>query len=141
MQDYGAKYAIQYKDLSKRDPNDIGMSSGFGTLKTHISGVVSKSAAAGALTIVEVPHGLGYRPSFNGYFRDPTNGEVYPIASGFEDVSFNRSGSVVNVHGKSNNYNLVLAIYNTTAGALGVDIFYEVFYEDLVSEPIFISPF
>ncbi len=138
---YGAKYAIKYKDLNKKDPNDIGFSSGFGTLKTHISGIKSVAAAANSLTTVEVPHGLNYRPAFNGYFKDPVSGEVYAIAAGFEDVRFNGSGSVVNVHGKTNNYNLVLSVYNITGGTLNVDIFYEVFYEDLVSEPKFISPF
>jgi hypothetical protein len=135
LQLYGIKYAIPGKSLEDNNPKSIGFTSGIPTLKDQVSGILSKQAAASSLTTVEVPHGLPYRPAFNGWFRDPSNGEVYAVASGFDDVTFNRSGSVVNVHMSSNNYNLVFAIYNTTGAAKNVDIFYEAFIDDLVSEP------
>jgi hypothetical protein len=136
VQDYGVRYALPNKDLKKKDPDDIGFSSSFNTLKTFVSGVVSKTATHGALTSLQVPHGLGYRPAFNAYFRDTLSGEVYPVASGFENTEFNRSGSEINVHAKSDNYNLNFDIWNDNSTTdKGIDIYYEVFYEDLTTEP------
>lgn len=136
-EDYGIKYAVTQKSLEDRDPHSVGYSSTDVTLKKLTSGVVSISTPNTTLTTLEIPHGLGYRPAFNAYFRDPLNGEVYPVSSGFESVDFNRLGSVANVHAKSNNYNLVLQAYQNSGSTKGIDIFYEIFYEDLVTEPIF----
>lgn len=139
-QDYGFRYSLPKKNLERRDPQDVGFSSTINTLKTYISGIVSKLATHGTTTTIEVPHGLGYRPAFNGYYRDSTTGEVYQIASGFEANEFSRSATDINVHARSDNYNLTFNIWNDNASLdKNVDIFYEVFYEDLTTEPSFIG--
>jgi hypothetical protein len=135
-QDYGFKYCIPQKSLLNKDEKDIGFSSRYNTLKTHISGLISKSVATNVYTTIEVAHGLPYRPAFNGYYRDTISGEVYPISSGFPDSGSLRSGTNIEVSGKSNNYNLTFTLYNDTGATRNIDIFYEVFYEDLVSDPV-----
>lgn len=135
--EYGFIYATYRKSLNNRNSQDIGFSSLYNTLKTFKSGIISKAVAGSSSDTISVAHGLGYRPAFNAYFRDTLSGEVYPIASGFEDINFGRSGAEINVHGKSDNANVIFVIFNNNAASRNVDIFYEVFYEDLVSEPQF----
>lgn len=138
-QQYGIRFCIPRKTLTKKDFRDLGFSSSLTTLKTFLSGIISKAAPSVTLTTIQVAHGLGYRPAFNGFFRDTLTGEVYAIASGFEDSQFGRVAAEINVHGKSDNYNLTFDIFNNAGVTKNVDIFFEVFYEDLTSEPQYIS--
>lgn len=135
-EDYGFKYSIPEKDLSKKDPNDVGFSSSFNTLKTYISGNISKAAPTGGDTTIEIPHGLGYIPSFNGYFKGGNGaaGEWHPISSGIEDVN-NTVGM------KADSYNLTITITNWSGSTKNIDIFYEIFYENIQEEPRFVNPF
>jgi hypothetical protein len=136
MADDGFKYSLTNQSAEKsHDPKIIGYSSEFTTLKTLKSGYISKACAAGVNTSVEIVHGLKYRPGFNAYFKDTLSGDWYQVMSGFEDVSFGRSGAEISVHAKSNNYNLVLDIFNNNAATRNVDLFYEILYEDLTTEP------
>lgn len=138
MGDYGFKYSIGKKSVvGNVDPKQLGYSSKFGTLKTFLSDKVSVAAAANTFTTKEVQHNLNYRPAFNAYFRDPSNGEVYQVESGFESIQFNRSGAQVNVHAKTDNFNITFVVYNSTGSTKNVDIFFEIFHEDLTTEPVF----
>lgn len=138
MGDYGFKYSTGNKSIiNNSNPLEIGYSSRFQTLKIFKSGKVSSAASAGVNTTVTVAHGLSYRPAFNAYFTDTLTSEYYQIMSGFEDITFTRVASEINVHGKSNNYNLVFVIFNNAASSKNVDIYYDIFVEDLTTEPKF----
>ena len=138
MGDFGFKYSLPLKStLGNNNPKELGYSSKFQTLETFKSGRASKAASAGALTTLEIAHGLPYRPAFNAYYRDTLTGEVYQCMSGFEEESFNRVAAEISVHAKVNNYNLIFSIYNNAASTKNVDVFYEIFIQDLTTEPQF----
>jgi hypothetical protein len=125
---------LVYKSvIGNINPHELGYSSGFNTLKVHKSGMISKAVGGSAYATVQVSHGLLYRPAFNAYYRDTLSGEVYHIMSGFEDIDFGRSGAEIAVHGASNNSEVTFTIFNNNASSRNVDIFYEIFYEDLSS--------
>lgn len=129
---HGLKYSVKgFSALGNTNSRELGYSSRYNTLKTHEKGIKSLVAAAGSNSLT-INHGLRYRPAFNAYFRDTLTGEVYQVMSGFEDVTFSRSGAEINVHAKSTNSTLAFTIYNNTASNKNVDIFYEIFIEDIV---------
>lgn len=133
--DYGFKYALYQKSLANKDPNDIGYSSKYNTLKQWLTGIKSVAAVHQALTTVTIPHGLPYRPTFNAYYRDTLSGNVYAVSSGQEGQSFARQGAEIGCHAKADNYNLTIEVWNNNATTdKNVDVFYEIFYEDLSTE-------
>lgn len=135
-EDYGIKYALPGKSALKNiNPQELGYSSKFKTLQVFKQDTVSYNVAAG-FTTKTINHGLPYRPAFNCYFRDSQTGEIYQTEGGFEDIQFNRSGAHLNVHAKTDNQNITLVIYNSAGANRNVDIFYEIFYQDLTTEPI-----
>lgn len=134
--DYGIKYALSGKKANGNiNPKELGYSSQFNTLKTFKQDTISYNVATG-ITTKTIAHGLNYRPAFNAYFRDSLTGEVYQV-SAFNQNGLGRSGAEINVEAKSDNYNLTLRINNSNAANRNVDIFYEIFYENLTTEPEF----
>lgn len=59
-----------YNALTETDPNNLVISSDFGTLKYHISGTV-QLAVSGSSIETSVTHGLGYIPFFVTYYKNP----------------------------------------------------------------------
>lgn len=137
MGDYGFKYSLSHKSaLGNNNPLELGYSSKFRTLKIFKSGKVSVTATALTNTTITVAHGLFYRPAFNAYYTDTLTGEYYPVMSGFEDTSFFRVAAEISVHAKVDNYNLTLVVFNNNAADRNVDLYYDIFVEDLTTEPI-----
>jgi hypothetical protein len=134
--DYGIKYALSNKTVIKNtNAQELGYSSKYKTLQTFRQDTVSYNVPAG-FTTKTVNHGLPYRPAFNCYFRDSQTGEIYQTEGGFEDIQFNRAGAQLNVHAKTDNQNITFVIYNSSGSSKNVDIYYEIFYQDLTTEPI-----
>lgn len=136
MADYGFKYSVPGKKANGNiNGKELGYSSKYGTLKTFKQGNISYASASG-LTTQTIRHGLPYRPAFNLYYRDTLTGEVYQ-ANSFNASSLVREDAEISVEGSADPYNLNIRIYNSSGSSKNVDIFYEIFYEDLVLEPEF----
>lgn len=132
--DLGFKYSLTGKSaLGNTNPKELGYSSKFQTLMVWKSGKVSAAIPSQTLTEITVAHGLPYRPAFNAYYSDTLDGEVYQVVSGFPDISFGGVGGETSVQAKSNNYNLVLSVYNNNVAERNVDIYYEIFIQDLTT--------
>lgn len=135
-EDYGIKYALPGKKANgNKNPKELGFSSQFNTLKTFKKGNPSFVAPNGISTW-EIAHGLGYRPAFNAYYRDSFNGEIYQVSS-FNQNGSGREGASITCEAKSNNYNLVIRIHNQSGLTKNIDFFFEIFYENLTTEPIY----
>lgn len=132
VSDYGLKFSIKGKSvIGNTNLQELGFTSNFPSLKTSSQGVKSVSVGASSSVDANVFHSLIYRPAFNAYFRDTGTGEIFQVMSGFDDIGFERTTPNVNVLAKSDNQSLNFRIQNGTGITVGVDIFYEIFIEDL----------
>jgi hypothetical protein len=136
MEDYGVKYSVGGKSvIGNTNARELGYSTQYNTLKTFKQDTISYAVANG-ITTKTIHHGLDYRPAFNVYYRDTLTGEVYQSSTFHQDGAA-REDAEISVEAKSDNYNLTLRINNSNASSRNVDIFYEIFYEDVVQEPQF----
>lgn len=136
MPNFGFKYSIRNKKAEKNtNPKELGYSSQYETYKTFLQGNISYQVPDG-LSSKTIRHGLSYRPAFNVYYRDSLTGEVYQTNTFHPDGS-DREDAEISIEAGTDPYNLYLEIDNSSGGDRNVDIFYEIFYEDLVLEPAF----
>ena len=93
MSDYGIKVVKTGADIVSTDIRDLIMSSKYSMLKYHSDTLTFTTINPGDYNAyVEVPHSLGYVPSFIAYWQD-TNGKLhyipgYPYGVDFKNYTY-----------------------------------------------------
>ncbi len=125
MSNWGIKYTTRGKEATKNaNVEELGLTSAFNSLKIWESGRRSITTNGSGLATITINHNLGYIPAFNGYYKG-TDGRIYPMMTAVPSDGGYTTGI------KSTNSTIEINIYSDPN--TNVDVFYEIFIEDLVT--------